>query len=80
MDYVKDLCDTCRLGLEGICYPPTLLQEVFKCVVVECSSYRTIAHREEVDEGGRTYRCSFCGKLITSKTKKCPECGAEYGR
>lgn len=77
----NNLCDTCRHGVEGTCpCPDNIFKEVFNLDVVECGRYRCIAFIEDVDDGGRTYRCSFCGQLISSWTEKCPECGAEYGR
>lgn len=72
---MRDLCYTCRHRVENCCPCPENILEG------KCGRYRCIAFVEDVDDGGGTYRCSFCGKLLMSRfTAKCPECGAEYGR
>lgn len=77
---IKDLCYTCRHRIERDCNAQKVLVEGFPGEVIKCGQYKTIAFIEDVDDGGGTYRCSFCGQLITSWTEKCPKCGAEYGR
>lgn len=73
---MKNLCDTCMRNpaLDSIGGCP--YDDQYS--TIKCGAYKCIAHIEDVDEDGGTYRCSFCGEKLQRYSRSCSGCGAKF--